>query len=284
MMFTDTTQERAHVVRDVFPLLHAHSKALGLQFHGVDLYNAVPSSLKHTLLSPPKTGDVEALPCNGETGKDPGSPRESGLIYLLEREGLFTLASDEIKRCQSLSAGPNFIVRNKYSFDSPILSNEWEGGGFLAVHGVGRCLKAYGHCVGEGVGKGCASSCTAQRTIANCLWCLCMLCIGILRSKKFKGALFLRHCLAYNYVNHIVVVCLLLVLLNYCCLATNYFKQTLLAQRYGFKPLRSRILQADFELIQAAVEESSAKSLLKKWYKLDSNATPPEYLLQYPKR
>lgn len=62
--------------------------------------------------------------------------------------------------------------------------------------------------------------------------------------------------------------------------------QTLLAQKYGSKPLLTSILQEDFELLHAAIEEPSARNLLQQWYLLDTNAQPPEYILQAwnPKR
>ncbi len=56
--------------------------------------------------------------------------------------------------------------------------------------------------------------------------------------------------------------------------------QTLLGQKYGHKPLHTHILQEDFELIHAAIEDSSSRFLVQQWYILDTNAEPPEYVLQ----
>lgn len=58
--------------------------------------------------------------------------------------------------------------------------------------------------------------------------------------------------------------------------------QTFLAQKYGHKPLHTQINEEDFKLLCAAVEDLSAKQLVQKWYKLDTNAVPPEYVLQQP--
>lgn len=99
--FADSTHERAHIASSVFPSLHSHCCSLGLQFCGVDLFSVLPSSFRSLL--PP-------CPGNSPAPSDEEWPREKGLIHLLEREGIFLLASEEIKRCQALSAGPNFIV------------------------------------------------------------------------------------------------------------------------------------------------------------------------------
>ena len=56
--------------------------------------------------------------------------------------------------------------------------------------------------------------------------------------------------------------------------------QTLLAQRYGYKPLHSCIVEEDFELIHAAIEEPSTRDLIQQWYLKDTNALPAEYVLQ----
>jgi len=42
------------------------------------------------------------------------------------------------------------------------------------------------------------------------------------------------------------------------------------------------IHEEDFKLLCAAVEDPAAKQLIQKWYKLDSNAIPPEFVLQQP--
>jgi HEAT repeat protein/tetratricopeptide (TPR) repeat protein len=57
----------------------------------------------------------------------------------------------------------------------------------------------------------------------------------------------------------------------------------LLGDRYGWRPLPSRIEKAEFESIRARVPESagaeSDRALLDLWYRLDSNAVPAEYVL-----
>ena len=97
----DSGHERSHIVEDVFPALHSHSKSLGLQFYAVDMYAALPSHL--------------CCPTNGvrtESGgpKDDKEAEEDGTLYHLERMGVLRLAPKEIKLCQQLSAGPNFVV------------------------------------------------------------------------------------------------------------------------------------------------------------------------------
>ena len=56
--------------------------------------------------------------------------------------------------------------------------------------------------------------------------------------------------------------------------------QTLLAQKYGYKALWPSIPQKDFALLLTAVEDTTSKELMERWYKLDTNARPPEYVLQ----
>ena len=51
---------------------------------------------------------------------------------------------------------------------------------------------------------------------------------------------------------------------------------------YGHKPLHTQIDEEDFKLLCAAVEDLPAKQLVQKWYKLDTNSVPPEYVLQQP--
>ena len=70
-------------------------------------------------------------------------------------------------------------------------------------------------------------------------------------------------------------------LLDVSSLSSTSF-QTFLAQKYGHKPLHTQINKEDFKLLCAAVEDLSAKQLVQKWYKLDTNAVPPEYVLQQP--
>ena len=58
------------------------------------------------------------------------------------------------------------------------------------------------------------------------------------------------------------------------------FLQTLLAQRYGHKPLHQTIPEDDFKLLVTAIDEYSMRQLVSQWYRLDMNAVPPEYVLQ----
>ena len=61
----------------------------------------------------------------------------------------------------------------------------------------------------------------------------------------------------------------------------------LLGDRYGWRPLPSRIEKAEFEAISAKVPDRAAtgakesdRALLAHWYRLDENAVPAEYVLQ----
>ncbi len=57
----------------------------------------------------------------------------------------------------------------------------------------------------------------------------------------------------------------------------------LLGDRYGWRPLPSRIEKTEFEQIRARVPEThgadSDRALLGRWYRLDENASPAEYVL-----
>lgn len=68
----------------------------------------------------------------------------------------------------------------------------------------------------------------------------------------------------------------------WCTICYAHFSplQTLLAQRYGHKPLHLCIPEEEFGLLYAAVEDPTARKLLQKWYKLDTNARPPNFVLQ----
>lgn len=52
-----------------------------------------------------------------------------------------------------------------------------------------------------------------------------------------------------------------------------------LGQKYGYRPLPTRVLDTEFLLIIDALEEVDG-NLLKLWYKLDSNSVPNVYVLQ----
>lgn len=53
----------------------------------------------------------------------------------------------------------------------------------------------------------------------------------------------------------------------------------LLGDKYGWQPIPEIIPQVEMDLIQGVLPELFLE-LLKKWYKLDHNAVPPEYVLQ----
>ncbi|XP_064391895.1 NACHT domain- and WD repeat-containing protein 1-like isoform X1 [Halichondria panicea] len=55
---------------------------------------------------------------------------------------------------------------------------------------------------------------------------------------------------------------------------------TLLAQRYGHKALHKHIPERDFKLLLAAIDDHSMRQLVTQWYRQDTNALPPQYVLQ----
>ena len=57
-----------------------------------------------------------------------------------------------------------------------------------------------------------------------------------------------------------------------------YF-QVFLGQRYGFRPLPSCIPEEEMKLILQAVPEEEDR-IIHDWYKIDTNAVPPQYVLQ----
>ena len=70
------------------------------------MYNSLPSSLSSELVAAPETPSEHG----GESSKNLNEAKDDGILYQLERKGILKLTVDEIKRCQRLSAGPNFVV------------------------------------------------------------------------------------------------------------------------------------------------------------------------------
>ena len=56
--------------------------------------------------------------------------------------------------------------------------------------------------------------------------------------------------------------------------------QTFLGQKYGFRPLPSKIVAAEFEEISSNITDQDETSLLGTWYKCDLNEIPATYVLQ----
>ena len=56
--------------------------------------------------------------------------------------------------------------------------------------------------------------------------------------------------------------------------------QTFLCQKYGYRPFPHNIPTDEFDSLSAIVENQDDKDLLQAWFKFDSNAIPPEYVLQ----
>lgn len=53
-----------------------------------------------------------------------------------------------------------------------------------------------------------------------------------------------------------------------------------LGQKYGFRPLPSKIASTEFEELVSNITDQGEKSLLGKWYQCDMNEVPPTYVLQ----
>ena len=57
--------------------------------------------------------------------------------------------------------------------------------------------------------------------------------------------------------------------------------QTLLAQKYGYRPLPVHIPEDEYVQLCAVMEDAAgSRRLVQQWYKLDTNAEPPQYVLQ----
>jgi WD40 repeat protein len=54
----------------------------------------------------------------------------------------------------------------------------------------------------------------------------------------------------------------------------------LLGQRYGWRPLPSRVEAGEFEAVLGRIEDGEDRALAESWYRRDDNAVPPEYLLK----
>ncbi len=54
---------------------------------------------------------------------------------------------------------------------------------------------------------------------------------------------------------------------------------TFLCQKYGFRPLQIRIIDTEFNMFCEVSSQEDAE-FLKKWYWLDENSLPPQYILQ----
>lgn len=63
-------------------------------------------------------------------------------------------------------------------------------------------------------------------------------------------------------------------------LSTGPNFMTFLGQKYGFRPLPSKIASAEFEEIFSNITDQDEKTLLRTWYKCDLNEIPATYVLQ----
>src|SRR5579872_6364255 len=54
----------------------------------------------------------------------------------------------------------------------------------------------------------------------------------------------------------------------------------LLGQRYGWRPLPSRIQAAEFETISEQIGVAADRAIAESWYQRDDNAVPSEYVLK----
>ena len=79
------------------PNLQNFSQSLCLQFHAIDLFSALP-----TTLSDSYTRDAAVNDCDMVDG--------DLVLYELERRGVLNLMPKEIELCQTVSSGPTFVV------------------------------------------------------------------------------------------------------------------------------------------------------------------------------
>jgi hypothetical protein len=54
----------------------------------------------------------------------------------------------------------------------------------------------------------------------------------------------------------------------------------LLGDRYGWRPLLTRIEAQEFDRVCSRVADAADRQLISAWYERDDNAVPPEYLLK----
>jgi len=54
----------------------------------------------------------------------------------------------------------------------------------------------------------------------------------------------------------------------------------LLGQRYGWRPLPSRVEAGEFETVLERIANSESRDVVEAWYQRDDNAVPPEYVLK----
>ena len=60
-----------------------------------------------------------------------------------------------------------------------------------------------------------------------------------------------------------------------------YFPQAFLGNRYGYRPVPANIIDTEFQSLVRVSESANIDiSLLKKWYRLDTNSVPSVYQLQ----
>lgn len=52
-----------------------------------------------------------------------------------------------------------------------------------------------------------------------------------------------------------------------------------MGQKYGYRPLPTRVLDKEFHMLTDVLEKESVE-LMEKWYKLDANSVPNIYVLQ----
>ena len=108
---TDSSHEKSCIIKDVLPDLRLRCKSLGIQFYAVELCSAISSDCIPPPTHPLSSSEgSQPRSIDRQDSKDSEVAQEDGVIHHLERCGIFKLAREEIKRCQELSAGPNFIV------------------------------------------------------------------------------------------------------------------------------------------------------------------------------
>jgi len=53
-----------------------------------------------------------------------------------------------------------------------------------------------------------------------------------------------------------------------------------MGQKYGFRPLPSKIPSTEFEKLLGNITDQEEKAVLETWFKCDMNTIPPTYVLQ----
>ena len=121
LLVPDCQLEKKHIHNLVIPSLYHYCQRLGLQFHAVDFFSTVPRDISNTQQSQSSNPDDLSV-CS------------DSMLYELERYGALKVISKEIELCQTISAGPSFVVSrsatytHEYRYCLPYQHSVTEGG------------------------------------------------------------------------------------------------------------------------------------------------------------